>query len=119
MAGRGRRMLAAFATEGAVASQDLSGKPGEPAQAGAWRFGAAVLDEQSAELRVAGARMDLDRSSYDVLLALLRHAGEVVTKDELLEAGWPRPSAACARRSARTPKCCARSMVTAIAWPVP
>jgi non-specific serine/threonine protein kinase len=88
-AGLGRRMLAAFATEGAVASQDVSGKPGEPAQAGAWRFGAAVLDEQVAELRVAGVRVDLDRSSYDVLLALLRHAGEVVTKDELLEAGWP------------------------------
>ena len=82
-------MLRAFATEGAVASQELSGKAGEPAQAGTWRFGAAVLDEQLAELRVAGVRMDLDRSSYDVLLALLRHAGEVVTKDELLEAGWP------------------------------
>jgi non-specific serine/threonine protein kinase len=82
-------MLAAFATEGAVASQDVSGNPGEPAQAGAWRFGAALLDEQLAELRVAGVRVDLDRSSYDVLLALLRHAGEVVTKDELLEAGWP------------------------------
>jgi non-specific serine/threonine protein kinase len=82
-------MLATFATEGAVASQDLSGKPGEPAQAGTWRFGAAVLDEQLAELSVGGNRMELDRSSYDVLLALLRHAGEVVTKDELLEAGWP------------------------------
>ena len=33
--------------------------------------------------------MALDRSSYDILLALLHHAGEVVTKDELLEAGWP------------------------------
>jgi non-specific serine/threonine protein kinase len=82
-------MLAASATEGAVASQDLSGKSGGPAQAGTWRFGATVLDEQLAELRVGGLRMDLDRSSYDVLLTLLRHAGEVVTKDELLEAGWP------------------------------
>ena len=62
----------------------------EPAAApGIWRFGAVALDEQLAELRVAGQRIDLDRSSYDVLLTLLRHAGEVVTKDELLEAGWP------------------------------
>ncbi len=75
-----------------MASQDVSGKGGpskpEP-QAGLWRFGTAVLDEPLAELRVADVRVELDRSSYDVLLALLRHAGEVVTKDELLEAGWP------------------------------
>lgn len=56
---------------------------------GLWRFGMAVLDEQVAELRVAGQAVELDRSSYDVLLALLRLAGEVATKDELLEAGWP------------------------------
>jgi non-specific serine/threonine protein kinase len=54
-----------------------------------WRFGAVTLDERRAELRVGGGVVELDRSSYDVLLALLRHAGEVVTKDELLEAGWP------------------------------
>lgn len=68
--------------------QDSSMLPAAP-QAGVWRFGAAVLDEQRAALTVAGADADLDRSSYDVLLALLRHAGEVVTKEELLEAGWP------------------------------
>lgn len=56
---------------------------------GLWRFGDAVLDEQQASLHVAGAAVALDRSSHDVLLALLRHAGEVVTKEELLEAGWP------------------------------
>ncbi|HEY1142146.1 MAG TPA: tetratricopeptide repeat protein [Lysobacter sp.] len=58
-------------------------------QPGLWRFGRMVLDEQVAALQVDGAGVALDRSSYDVLLALLRHAGEVVTKDELLEAGWP------------------------------
>ena len=82
-------MLGASAAEGAVASQDVSGKGDAPAQAGAWRFGAVVLDEQLAELRAGGARVELDRSSYDVLLALLRHAGEVVTKDELLASAWP------------------------------
>lgn len=68
--------------------QDSSTTPASP-QAGIWRFGAAVLDEQRAALSVAGTLVELDRSSYDVLLALLRHAGEVVTKEELLEAGWP------------------------------
>jgi non-specific serine/threonine protein kinase len=48
-----------------------------------------VVDESTAQLRVDGTEVDLDRSSYDVLLALLRHAGEIVTKDELLESGWP------------------------------
>src|SRR5690606_38251121 len=56
---------------------------------GLWRFGDAVLDEQQASLHVGGAPVSLDRSSHDVLLALLRHSGEVVTKEELLEAGWP------------------------------
>jgi len=58
-------------------------------QPGLWRFGRALLDERIAALHVNGAAVALDRSSYDVLLALLRHAGEVVTKEELLEAGWP------------------------------
>ena len=56
---------------------------------GVWRYGDCELDERVATLRVGTAAVELDRSSYDVLLALLRHAGEVVTKDELLEAGWP------------------------------
>ena len=56
---------------------------------GVWRFGDIELDERVAGLRVGDAAAELDRSSYDVLLALMRHAGEVVTKDELLEAGWP------------------------------
>lgn len=68
--------------------QEGPGLPGVP-RAGIWEFGAVVLDEQLASLRVDGKPLELDRSSYDVFLALLRHAGEVVTKDELLEAGWP------------------------------
>ncbi|HEU4814308.1 MAG TPA: winged helix-turn-helix domain-containing protein [Xanthomonadaceae bacterium] len=56
---------------------------------GIWRFGAVELDERLAALRVAGEAVPLDRSGYDILLALLRHSGEVVTKDELLDAGWP------------------------------
>ena len=68
--------------------QDSSALPAAP-QSGVWQFGTAVLDEQRAALSVGGTEVDIDRSSYDVLLALLRHAGEVVTKEELLEAGWP------------------------------
>jgi non-specific serine/threonine protein kinase len=68
---------------------DALALPGGRRPPALWRFGQATLDEQVAGLRVAGLDVPLDRSSYDVLLALLRHAGEVVTKDELLDAGWP------------------------------
>lgn len=71
-----------------MANGNSSSEPEHP-QPGVWRFGSIVLDERVASLRVKDAAVDLDRSSYDVLLTLLRHAGEVVTKDELLDAGWP------------------------------
>ena len=54
-----------------------------------WQFGHVVLDERSLELRVASNPVDLDRKAIEVLRHLLHHAGEVVTKDELLAAVWP------------------------------
>ncbi len=69
--------------------EESAGAPDGRQRAGTWRFGRVVVDESSAQLQVGGAPVDLDRSGYDVLLALLRHAGEIVTKDELLDAGWP------------------------------
>ncbi|HJW46685.1 MAG TPA: winged helix-turn-helix domain-containing protein, partial [Lysobacter sp.] len=68
--------------------RDISVSPMAPAT-GLWRFGQVALDESLAQLCIAAQPVELDRSSYEVLLALLRHTGEVVTKDELLEAGWP------------------------------
>lgn len=54
-----------------------------------WIFGTAVLDERTLELHVKGEPRELERKSLQVLLHLLHHAGEVVTKDELLAAVWP------------------------------
>jgi len=54
-----------------------------------WTFGPAVLDERSLELEVAGGAVKLERKPLEVLLYLLHHAGEVVTKDDLAEALWP------------------------------
>ena len=51
-----------------------------------WRFDHAELDEGSRELRIAGQLVDLEPRPLEILLQLLRHAGEVVTKDELLDA---------------------------------
>ena len=55
-----------------------------------WRFGNAELDERTLELRVDGELAALEPKPMEVLFHLLHHAGEVVTKDELAEACWPR-----------------------------
>ena len=52
-------------------------------------FGGCEFDEFSRELRVNAKRVDLEAKPLDVLHCLLLHAGEVVTKDELIEAVWP------------------------------
>lgn len=53
-----------------------------------WRFGAAEFDEARLELRVAGLAVDVEQKPLQVLAALLRHAGEVVTKPELFDSVW-------------------------------
>src|SRR5437588_5128912 len=54
-----------------------------------WRFADYEFDELARELRVKGRPVDLESKPLDILLQLLLHAGEVVTKDELLESVWP------------------------------
>lgn len=53
-----------------------------------YRFGSAEFDEARFELRVAGLPVDVERRALEVLAYLLRHAGELVTKDELLREVW-------------------------------
>lgn len=60
-----------------------------PLAARRWTFAAAVLDERALTLRVHGEAVELERKPLEVLLHLLHHAGEVVTKDELLASVWP------------------------------
>lgn len=55
-----------------------------------WRFANATLDEARGTLCVGGQEVTIQRLPLDVLRTLLRHAGEVVTKDELAEAVWTR-----------------------------
>ncbi|MEO8010762.1 MAG: winged helix-turn-helix domain-containing protein [Dokdonella sp.] len=54
-----------------------------------WIFGNAVLDGASLELRVSGEQVALEPKPLELLLCLLQHPGEVVTKQELLDAVWP------------------------------
>ena len=54
-----------------------------------WKFASCEVDESRRELRVNGRAADLEAKPLEVLFYLLQHAGEVVTKDELLESVWP------------------------------
>ncbi len=54
-----------------------------------WSFADYELDELSRELRFKGKPIDLESKPLEILLQLLLHAGEVVTKEELLESVWP------------------------------
>jgi non-specific serine/threonine protein kinase len=54
-----------------------------------WRFAGGEFDESRLELRVGGKAVELELKPMEVLIQLLHRAGEVVSKDELLEAVWP------------------------------
>jgi DNA-binding winged helix-turn-helix (wHTH) protein len=54
-----------------------------------WRFADCEFDELARVLRVRGQTVELELKPLELLLHLLLHAGEVVTKEELLEAVWP------------------------------
>lgn len=53
-----------------------------------WRFGSAEFDEARRELRLGGLPVPLESKPLEVLTVLLHHAGEVVTKRELLDEVW-------------------------------
>lgn len=53
-----------------------------------WRFDSFEFDEARFELSESGKPVILERKPLQVLTLLLRHAGEVVTKQELLDEVW-------------------------------
>ena len=54
-----------------------------------YRCGVFEADERAGELRKSGTRVKLQEQPWQVLLALLETAGEVVTREELRERLWP------------------------------
>ncbi len=66
-----------------------SSPPQHDSPARLWRFADCELDELRRQLRVHGSLVELESKPLDVLIQLLHHAGEVVTKEELLESVWP------------------------------
>ena len=54
-----------------------------------WLFERCVFEDATLELSLDGVVVELERKPLEVLRHLLRHAGEVVTKEELHAAVWP------------------------------
>src|SRR5260221_7928177 len=54
-----------------------------------WSFANCVFDEASWSLRVNGQRVAVETKPLELLRALLADAGNLVTKDELLDRIWP------------------------------
>jgi Tol biopolymer transport system component/DNA-binding winged helix-turn-helix (wHTH) protein len=54
-----------------------------------YRFGAFQVDPRAHELRRSGIRIKIQEQPLVVLLKLLEHPGEVVTREELRTALWP------------------------------
>ena len=54
-----------------------------------WRFGGCEFEELSLQLRVKGCPVELELKPLEVLQQLLLRAGEVVSKEVLLDSVWP------------------------------
>lgn len=62
--------------------------PAGDTEAPRWLFGPYALDENRRELRRGDTLLKLEPKPLDLLMLLLRHAGELVTKEELIESIW-------------------------------
>jgi two-component system, OmpR family, alkaline phosphatase synthesis response regulator PhoP len=51
-------------------------------------LGPVTLARGAREVRVGGREVDLTQREFDLLEFLLRHPGQVVTRDQLLESVW-------------------------------
>jgi Tol biopolymer transport system component/DNA-binding winged helix-turn-helix (wHTH) protein len=61
----------------------------DPKPSGIMRFGVFELDPRSGELRRSGYRIKIQEQPFKVLMTLLEHPGEVVTREELQRLIWP------------------------------
>lgn len=59
-----------------------------PRDVSRWRVGDIELDEATLELRRRGELVAIEPKPLELLMWLLRHPGEVITKEELFDALW-------------------------------
>jgi DNA-binding winged helix-turn-helix (wHTH) protein/Tol biopolymer transport system component len=60
-----------------------------PENATIFRFGRFEVDPRRGELRKDGVKIKLQQQPFQILLLLLRHPGEVVTREEMRKELWP------------------------------
>jgi eukaryotic-like serine/threonine-protein kinase len=77
-----------MAEQPAAGSPPGSDRPSSEDRGRRFLFGQCALDTRTLELSVGGAAVRLERKPLEVMLVLLSHAGEVVTKEELLDEVW-------------------------------
>jgi DNA-binding winged helix-turn-helix (wHTH) protein len=56
---------------------------------GLWRFGVFEVDAANEELRRNGVKVKIREQSFRVLVYLLQHAGELVSREALRQVLWP------------------------------
>lgn len=78
-------MIPTGAGDGSLNDVDAAARPGVLYR---YRFGGAELDETRSALSVDGTDVELEQRPLQVLVQLLRHPGEVVTREELFETVW-------------------------------
>ena len=54
-----------------------------------WRFGVFEVDTRRLELRRSGTAVKMREQSFRILVYLLEHPGEIVTREELRQVLWP------------------------------
>jgi DNA-binding response OmpR family regulator len=60
----------------------------EPDSDGIYRFGNILVEPAAHRLERDGQPLPVEPKAYTLLLTLLRHAGELVSKDTLLDSVW-------------------------------
>jgi len=54
-----------------------------------WRFGVFEVDTRRQELRRSGAPVKIREQSFRILVFLVEHAGDIVTREDLRQVLWP------------------------------
>src|ERR1700722_12868230 len=78
-----------------------------------YRFGSFELETESGELRKQGTRIKFQDQPLQILVLLLEHAGEVVTREQIQNKLWP-PGTYVGYDNASMARCesCGRRSVT-------
>ena len=95
------RQLVRFDSRGALSPRVVDSghrpmtAPALPARTA--RFGAFRLDIKTGELRRHDRKIPLQQQPFQILVLLLEHAGEMVTRDEIRERLWSSDTIGCGR----------------------